>query len=259
MDKNASININSSKLPVNNVQLLCELQKDYSDIKMSEIHLSKKVLRRLDVNDEFALRSFFGPVFPDSLLVHIEINKEKSTAFIYTSDSAWKAQFYRSINEKEENAIKIFAKPGTKLEEYLKEFYDIMEREKEDAIKILTELAGMKPTNWGYYCYGGYTCMWSCDFLQFPEGCKPSNMVPFEHNGQVYFKLDGNEPAVKKFIKKWCTNLRGVNGRVLMDYIPDALFVHWLPCHENNRYGIEVPSIVREKMVGRIHEQCEIE
>lgn len=160
--------------------------------------------------------------------------------------------------------MKIFAKQNTELESVLKGFYEQMEREKKEASILIEDFTGVKPINFGYYWYFGITCVWAEDTWRFPEDSKPNNVVPYQTNGNTYFKPNKRRKVSKEFIKRWKDRFRGIDGEILFKYgIPvkdemRGMCYHWLPIKENERYGIEVPSSLFDIMPKIEDKQYEI-
>lgn len=161
--------------------------------------------------------------------------------------------------------MKIFAKQNTELESVLKGLYEQMEREKKEASILIEDFTSVKPINFGYYWYFGITCVWAEDTLIFPEDSKPNNVVPYQTNGNTYFKPNKRRKVSKEFIKQWKEKFKGLDGKVLSDYgIPvyhenSGVYYNWLPIKDGERYGIEVASSIIDKMDKRDDKQFDID
>lgn len=160
--------------------------------------------------------------------------------------------------------MKIFAKQNTELESILKGFYERMENEKEEVYKMVEDFTGVKPINFGYYWYCGVTCVWAEDTWRFAEDSKPNNVISYQDYGNTYFKPNKRLKVSKEFVKQWKDKFRGIDGRILFKYgIPvtdgvGAVYYHWFPIKENERYGIEVSSSLLDRMTKIEDKQYEI-
>lgn len=161
--------------------------------------------------------------------------------------------------------MKIFAKQNTELESVLKEFYEQMLREKKEASILIEDFTGVKPINFGYYWYFGITCVWAEDTWRFQEDSKPNNVVPYQTNGNTYFKPNKRRKVSKEFVKRWKDRFRGLDGKVLSNYgIPvyhenSGVYYNWFPIKVGDRYGIEVASSIIDKMDKRDDKQFDID
>ena len=69
----------------------------------------------------------------------------------------------------------------------------------------------------------------------------------------------------KDFIKKWKDKFKGIDGSILADYgIPvyheeSGVYCNWIPIKIDNRYGIEVPSSLLDRMSKIDNKQYEID
>lgn len=230
-------------------KIQCKYIEDYPDIQKSSIHISSETKKYLDGADQLKLKKFFRPIYKGSYIIFVEIDQPNSIAYVYTSDEDWKMQFYQSLNEKEEDSILLLALPGTKFESTIKDFYVKIKSELDTIPQMIAGLTGIRPTNIGYYCYKGITCKWSYDTLQFPEDTMPINVISYKYKNQLYYKPDKELDVVKKFMVEWHKQYRGLSSYDLAYYIPNILFVPWIPCFVNNRYGIKIPSYLRDKLV----------
>lgn len=161
--------------------------------------------------------------------------------------------------------MKIIAKQGTELEGIFRKFYEQAYSEKEEVFKMVEEFTGVKPINFGYYWYFGITCVWAEDTWRFADLLSPQNVVPYTANGRTYFKPNKRLKASKDFIKRWKEKFKGIDGRILADYgIPvyheeSGVYYNWLPIKNVDRYGIEVPSSLLDRMPKIDNKQYEIE
>lgn len=161
--------------------------------------------------------------------------------------------------------MKLIAKCNTELETILKNFYEQMESEKQEVFKMVEEFTGVRPINFGYYWYFGITCVWAEDTLKFALLLGPQNVVPYTANGHTYFKPNKRLKVSKEFIKKWKEKFKGIDGKALIEYgIPvyheeSGVYYNWLPVKCGERYGIEVPSSLLDRMPKNDNKQYEIE
>lgn len=228
--------------------ILCKYIEDYPDIQKSSIHLSPATIELLKTADQIEIKRFFYPIYKSAYIIFVEINKETAIANVYTSDEDWKMQFYNSLNDNGGVSTTLLALPGTKLESTLKNIYSKFKSELDSVPEMVAELTGIKPINMGYYWYEGITCNWSYDYLQFPESTNPKNVISFMYKDQLYYKPDKELNIVKKFIVEWHKKYRGLCGYELAHYIPKILFMPWIPCYVNKRYGIQIPSSFCDKL-----------
>lgn len=161
--------------------------------------------------------------------------------------------------------MKIFAKNNTELEKLMKKFYEQMECEKEEVKKMVESFTGEKPINFGYYWYFGITCVWAEDTWRFADLLSPQNVIPYTANGHTYFKPNKRLKKSKDFIKTWKEKFKGIDGSELSKYgIPvydknSGVYCNWLPIQEDNKYGVEVPSSLFDRMPKIEDKQYEIE
>lgn len=160
--------------------------------------------------------------------------------------------------------MKILAKKNSQLENLIKGFYEQMESEKEEVFKMVEEFTGVKPVSFGYYWYFGITCVWAEDTWRFPENSSPNNVVLYQSNGNTYYKPNKRRTASKEFIKSWKSKFKGIDGEPLSKYgIPvtdkmRGMCYHWLPLKEGERYGIEFPSSLFDRLPKMGNKQYEI-
>lgn len=161
--------------------------------------------------------------------------------------------------------MKITAKPGTQLETIFKQFYEKIENEKEQALKMVEEFTGVKPLDIGFFWYFGITLKWNYDQITFPENSQPINMVSYEDNGEVYYMPNRCLKSSKEFIKKWKRLFKGIDGKILSTFgIPVLdekirMYYLWYPTFIDGRYGIEVPSSLLDQMSKIDNKQYDIE
>ncbi len=161
--------------------------------------------------------------------------------------------------------MKLTAKPGTQLEKICQDFYEQAESEKKEVFKMVEDFTGVKPINFGYCWYFGITCVWAEDTWRFADSSNPQNVVSYTVRGYTYFKPNKRLKVSKDFIKKWKDKFKGIDGKVLADYgIPvyheeSGVYYNWIPIKIDNRYGVEVPSSLLDKMPKIDNKQYDIE
>lgn len=150
--------------------------------------------------------------------------------------------------------MRLIAKKDTELETIFKKFYEQAESEKKEVFKMVEEFTGVKPINFGYYWYFGITCVWAEDKWRFADLLSPQNVIPYTERGHTYFKPNKRLKTSKEFIKKWKDRFKGIDGKILGSFgIPvidenSGVYCNWLPYCVNDRYGIEVPSSLLDRM-----------
>ncbi len=161
--------------------------------------------------------------------------------------------------------MKIYAKPGTELEQVMKKFYDQMMSERQKAFEMIKEFSGVEPKRIGYYWALWFTCQWSYNMVTFPEGSSPEKMRSYKINLNTYYKLNKRLKASKEFSQKWLGLFKGIDGKVLCEYgIPiifncNSQYVRWQPFSKDGRYGVLVPSLIFDWMPEVKNKQYEIE
>lgn len=161
--------------------------------------------------------------------------------------------------------MKIISKQNTELESIFKKFYEQMESEKEEVLKMIEKFTYVKPINFGYYWYFGITCVWAEDTIRFADILSPQNVISYQANGHTYFKPNKRTKAGKEFVRQWKEKFKGIDGNVLTHYgIPvyhedSGIYCNWLPIKNGDRYGIEVPSSLIDRMPKIENGQYEIE
>lgn len=161
--------------------------------------------------------------------------------------------------------MRLIAKNKTNLETILKNFFEQAESEKKEVFKMVEEFTGVRPINFGYYWYFGITCVWAEDTWRFSVLSSPQNVVPYTANGRTYFKPNKRLKVSKDFIKKWKDRFQGIDGKILSDYgIPlyhekSGVYYNWIPIRDGDKYGIEVPSSLLDRMPKNDNRQYDIE
>lgn len=161
--------------------------------------------------------------------------------------------------------MKLIAEQGTELEGIFKKFYEQAYSEKEEVMRMVEEFTGVRPINFGYYWYFGITCVWAEDTWRFADLSNPKNVVSYTARGCACFKPNKRLRVSKDFIKKWKEKFKGIDGSILADYgIPvyheeSGVYCNWLPVKSGDRYGIEVPSSLLDRMSQNSNKQYEIE
>lgn len=107
---------------------------------------------------------------------------------------------------------------GTKLESLFKQFYKQMVAEQEILFQMIEEFTGVAPIkvmDKGVLFRKGYSCQWNYNYIIFPEGSSPLNMVSQKVEGVIYYTFNRSLKSSARFMNIF----KGLDGNVLQSLV----------------------------------------
>lgn len=99
---------------------------------------------------------------------------------------------------------------GTELESLFKQFYEQMIDDKKIIVQMIKELSSVTPieidgmdSSTRRATATSFSCLWSYDYIRFPEYCNPNHVVPYQINGIIFFTPNRCDKVAEKFMKEW--------------------------------------------------------
>jgi len=150
--------------------------------------------------------------------------------------------------------MKLIAKKGSSLKEQIKNDYEKMIHTREEALSFVEERTGIKPSNIGYVCLYGYTCIFDLKFLFFESEEKINKNLFVKNTEANCYRIS---TRTKRGLKLYEDFLYIFNYKYL-DYAPYEKFgiffqdapacSRWEPHKEADRYMIIWENSMMDKL-----------